>query len=44
MHSFEQHIKKYSRQASRLIRETPELYCTVVKPYIVSLPANQITW
>lgn len=40
----EKHIKKYSGQESRFVRETPTLYKTVVEPYISSLPASQISW
>ncbi|GAA5971218.1 hypothetical protein JCM11641_004191 [Rhodosporidiobolus odoratus] len=40
----EKHIKKYSQQDSRLVRETPELYETIVKPYIASLPSSSISW
>ncbi|KAK4701682.1 m7GpppX diphosphatase, partial [Phenoliferia sp. Uapishka_3] len=38
------HIKKYSVQSSCMLRETPELYRTVVEPYIESLPAGQTGW
>ncbi|BGO92097.1 hypothetical protein NBRC10512_000828 [Rhodotorula toruloides] len=40
----EKHVKKYSAQVSRLVRETPELYETVVKPYMESLSPNTISW
>ncbi|GAA5896334.1 hypothetical protein JCM6882_000987 [Rhodosporidiobolus microsporus] len=40
----EKHIKKYSVQESRLVRETPELYETVVKPYVDSLSPSTISW
>lgn len=39
-----QHIKKYSVQETRLVRETPELYERVVKPYIASLAPSTISW
>ncbi|GAA6003012.1 hypothetical protein JCM10207_001944 [Rhodosporidiobolus poonsookiae] len=40
----EKHIKKYSVQQSRLVRETPALYETVVRPYIDSIPPATISW
>ncbi|GAA5833787.1 hypothetical protein JCM5353_003316 [Sporobolomyces roseus] len=40
----EKHILKYSVQESRLLRETPELYESVVKPYIDSIPPATIKW
>ncbi|KAK4051330.1 hypothetical protein OIV83_002814 [Microbotryomycetes sp. JL201] len=40
----EKHIKKYSEQVSRLVRETPQLFEAVVAPYIASLPASQTSW
>ncbi|GJN91129.1 hypothetical protein Rhopal_004147-T1 [Rhodotorula paludigena] len=40
----EKHIKKYSVQETRLVRETPELYERVVKPYIASLAPSTISW
>lgn len=39
-----QHIKKYSVQESRLVRETPALYESVVKPYVDSLAPSSISW
>lgn len=39
-----QHIKKYSQQESRLVRETPELYQTVVEPYNKSVPPASMSW
>lgn len=39
-----QHIKKYSVQVSRLVRETPAVYEQVVKPYIESIPPSAISW
>ncbi|KAH9220228.1 HIT-like domain-containing protein [Leptodontidium sp. 2 PMI_412] len=32
----EQHIKKYSKQAVRMVVETPEIYRTRVKPYMLA--------
>ncbi|BGP56018.1 hypothetical protein JCM8202_005162 [Rhodotorula sphaerocarpa] len=40
----EKHIKKYSVQVSRLVRETPAVYEQVVKPYIDSIPPSAISW
>ncbi|BGP16946.1 hypothetical protein JCM10213_007391 [Rhodosporidiobolus nylandii] len=40
----EKHIKKYSEQESRLVRETPELYEAAVRPYIDSLKPETISW
>ncbi|SGY13777.1 BQ5605_C010g05973 [Microbotryum silenes-dioicae] len=40
----DKHIRKYSQQMTRIVRETPELYEAVVKPYINSLDPNQISW
>ncbi|SCZ89640.1 BZ3500_MvSof-1268-A1-R1_Chr9g10512 [Microbotryum saponariae] len=40
----EKHIRKYSQQMTRIVRETPELYEAVVEPYINSLDPNQISW
>ncbi|KAM0748509.1 scavenger mRNA decapping enzyme [Meredithblackwellia eburnea MCA 4105] len=40
----EKHIKKYSTQKSRFVRETPEVYARVTEPYIESLPNSQISW
>ncbi|KAI5477564.1 scavenger mRNA-decapping enzyme DcpS [Pseudohyphozyma bogoriensis] len=40
----DKHIKKYSQQNSRLVRETPALYRSVVEPYINSLSPKQINW
>ena len=39
-----QHILKYSIQKYRLVRETPALYESVVKPYIDSIPPATIKW
>ncbi|GAA5967111.1 hypothetical protein JCM8115_000926 [Rhodotorula mucilaginosa] len=40
----EKHIKKYSVQVSRLVRETPEVYERVVKPYVDSISPSSISW
>lgn len=42
--SLTQHIKKYSQQNSRLVRETPEIYQQVVEPYIASVPPDSMSW
>ncbi|KAF9052263.1 scavenger mRNA decapping enzyme [Hymenopellis radicata] len=38
------HINKYSPQRSLLVRETPELYSSVTKPYIDSFPPSRTKW
>ncbi|TFK74205.1 scavenger mRNA decapping enzyme [Pluteus cervinus] len=40
----ETHIRKYSHQEQKLIRETPELYERILKPYILALPAARTQW
>ncbi|GAA5952853.1 hypothetical protein JCM3765_002986 [Sporobolomyces pararoseus] len=40
----EKHILKYSVQEYRLVRETPQLYSSIVKPYIDSIPPATIKW
>ncbi|KAE8223817.1 hypothetical protein CF319_g3208 [Tilletia indica] len=40
----ESHILKYSAQAKYVLRETPEIYATVVRPWILSQPASRINW
>ncbi|GAA5871289.1 hypothetical protein JCM16303_000706 [Sporobolomyces ruberrimus] len=40
----EKHILKYSIQEYRIVRETPQLYESVVKPYIDSIPPATIKW
>ncbi|GAA5910478.1 uncharacterized protein JCM6883_003021 [Sporobolomyces salmoneus] len=40
----EKHILKYSTQEYRLVRETPQLYKSVVEPYINSIPPATIKW
>ncbi|RHZ79401.1 hypothetical protein Glove_146g46 [Diversispora epigaea] len=40
----EMHIEKYSYQPRHLVRETPEIYEKVVKPYIESIPKSRIQW
>ncbi|PBK99144.1 scavenger mRNA decapping enzyme [Armillaria gallica] len=38
------HIRKYSPQKYTLVRETPELYASVVRPYIDSFPPARTRW
>ncbi|KAI9506730.1 HIT-like protein, partial [Coemansia spiralis] len=40
----QKHIDKHRRQQRKLIRETPELYAQVTKPYIDAQPASRIQW
>ncbi|CAI2163351.1 18650_t:CDS:2 [Funneliformis geosporum] len=40
----ETHIRKYTFQPRFLIRETPQIYETIVKPYIESIPPSRIQW
>lgn len=40
----EVHIRKYTKQEQVMVRETPELYETVVKPYIAAFPASRTKW
>ncbi|KLT42672.1 scavenger mRNA decapping enzyme [Cutaneotrichosporon oleaginosum] len=38
------HIKKYTPQPRRLLTETPELYASIVEPYIASFPPERTAW
>ncbi|KAK0457776.1 scavenger mRNA decapping enzyme [Desarmillaria tabescens] len=38
------HIRKYSPQKSTLVRETPELYTSIVRPYIDAFPPARTRW
>ena len=39
------HVKKYSRQPARLVRETPEAYAAYVRPYAAALRAGgRLNW
>ncbi|KAF8509066.1 scavenger mRNA decapping enzyme [Hysterangium stoloniferum] len=38
------HIRKYSKQRIVMVTETPEIYRTVVLPYIASLPRSRFEW
>ncbi|CAO1635443.1 unnamed protein product [Sympodiomycopsis kandeliae] len=40
----EAHIKKYEKQHKVMIYETPEMYETIVKPWIDDQPASRINW
>ncbi|KAG5638862.1 hypothetical protein H0H81_009415 [Sphagnurus paluster] len=38
------HIRKYSKQDVFMVRETPKLYETIVKPYIAAFPPARTQW
>ncbi|KAJ7634063.1 scavenger mRNA decapping enzyme [Mycena polygramma] len=38
------HIRKYSKQNSILVRETPDIYRRVVQPYISQFPPERTKW
>ncbi|CAD6564522.1 MAG: hypothetical protein TREMPRED_005400 [Tremellales sp. Tagirdzhanova-0007] len=38
------HIKKYTAQPKFMVRETPEIYEAVVRPYIDSFPPERLEW
>lgn len=40
----ETHIRKYSRQGMKMIKETSEVYESVVKTYIDQIPHSRLTW
>ncbi|TDL27247.1 HIT-like protein [Rickenella mellea] len=40
----EVHIRKYSAQTTCMIRETPELFHKIVKPYIDKIPPSRTQW
>ncbi|KXN83364.1 m7GpppX diphosphatase [Leucoagaricus sp. SymC.cos] len=40
----EVHIRKYTKQEQLIVRETPELYDKIVKPYIDAFPASRTQW
>ncbi|EAU86307.2 mRNA decapping enzyme [Coprinopsis cinerea okayama7 len=40
----ETHIRKYTRQEQVMVRETPELYESVVKPYVAEFPPSRTQW
>ncbi|KAJ6581430.1 HIT-like domain-containing protein [Mycena capillaripes] len=38
------HIRKYSKQNSILVRETPDIYRRIVQPYIAQFPPERTRW
>jgi len=38
------HVAKYRRQKLVLVRETPELYETITRPFIEAFPASRTEW
>jgi len=38
------HIRKYTKQDHKIIRETPQLYQQVVVPYINAIPPTRLSW
>ncbi|GLB38749.1 putative scavenger mRNA decapping enzyme (DcpS) N-terminal [Lyophyllum shimeji] len=38
------HIRKYTTQEVLMVRETPELYERIVKPYIAAFPPSRTEW
>ncbi|KAJ6518739.1 scavenger mRNA decapping enzyme [Mycena sanguinolenta] len=40
----EVHVRKYSKQSSILVRETPEMYKRIVEPYIADFPPERTRW
>ncbi|TXT08842.1 hypothetical protein VHUM_02970 [Vanrija humicola] len=38
------HVKKYTAQARRVLRETPAAYASVVAPYIASFSPDRLEW
>ncbi|KAK7060875.1 hypothetical protein VNI00_000608 [Paramarasmius palmivorus] len=40
----EVHVRKYTKQQSILVQETPELYEKIVKHYIASFPLSRTQW
>ncbi|KAG8756866.1 hypothetical protein FRC14_002573 [Serendipita sp. 396] len=40
----ETHIRKYSQQKLKIVKETPELYQSIVKPYITSFSPERTSW
>ncbi|KAF8437910.1 scavenger mRNA decapping enzyme [Boletus edulis BED1] len=40
----EVHIRKYTKQEQIMVTETPELYRTVVTPYMDAFPASRTQW
>ncbi|KAI0938861.1 hypothetical protein AcV5_000448 [Taiwanofungus camphoratus] len=40
----EVHIRKYSAQKVMIVRETPDLYDSLVKPFITAFPTSRTQW
>lgn len=40
----EAHIRKYTQQTTLMVQETPDIYESIVKPYIASFPASRTQW
>ncbi|CAE6471758.1 unnamed protein product [Rhizoctonia solani] len=40
----EVHIRKFTRQSWTMVRESPQLYAQVVKPYIDGFPMSRLQW
>ncbi|KAF9077900.1 scavenger mRNA decapping enzyme [Rhodocollybia butyracea] len=38
------HVRKYTKQHSILVQETPELYHRIIEPYINSIPPERTRW
>ncbi|KAF8994468.1 HIT-like domain-containing protein [Cyathus striatus] len=38
------HIRKYTKQEQLIVRESPELYEKIVKPYILAFPPSRTQW
>ncbi|KAJ4470480.1 scavenger mRNA decapping enzyme [Lentinula lateritia] len=38
------HVRKYTKQGSILVQETPELYHRIIEPYIASFPPERTRW
>ncbi|KAL5637812.1 hypothetical protein ACGC1H_002172 [Rhizoctonia solani] len=40
----EAHIRKFTKQSWTMVRESPQLYAEVVKPYISAFPPSRLQW
>ncbi|KAG9120675.1 hypothetical protein FRC07_003754 [Ceratobasidium sp. 392] len=40
----EVHIRKFTKQTFTMVRESPELYAEIVKPYIDAFPPSRLQW
>ncbi|KAF8605694.1 scavenger mRNA decapping enzyme [Ceratobasidium sp. AG-I] len=40
----EVHIRKFTKQTFTMVRESPELYAEIVKPYIEAFPPSRLQW